>query len=129
VRSKPPLTWILITLVVAAVALALWGRRAAAPNEPPEETTTHVRVAMRNFVFDPPQVTVQVGTTVDWIDMEGKHGVQFDESGPPADQNNALDVGGSVSRTFREPGRYPYHCVVHGGPGGQGMSGVVVVTP
>jgi plastocyanin len=26
-----------------------------------------------------------------------------------------------------QPGVFPYHCAIHGGPGGQGMAGVVTV--
>ena len=82
---------------------------------------------MRNFVFEPSEITVPVGTIVDWIDVEGKHGVNFDNQGNPDDPNDALDVGGSASRTFQTPGRYQYHCPVHGGAGGKGMYGVVIV--
>jgi plastocyanin len=124
---KPPILWILAIALVAIVMLVLWNRQAAAPDAAPGVSTMHVRVNMRNHAFDPPELTVPVGTTVDWIDVEGKHGVQFDEMGASGDREDAVDVGGSISRTFATPGRYPYHCVVHGGPGGQGMAGVVIV--
>ena len=36
--------------------------------------------------------------------------------------------GETFSHTFSTPGTYPYYCIPHGGPGGAGMAGVVVVT-
>jgi plastocyanin len=129
VRTTPPSWSILIVVAVAAVVvLGFCSYRAGAPGVPEQgEPSRHVRIAMRNYVFDPPEITIPVGTTVDWIDNEGKHGVQFDDSGPAMDRDDGLEVGGSVSRTFQTPGRYPYHCPVHGGPGGQGMAGTVIV--
>jgi len=125
---KPPIVWIVAIALVAIVMLVLWNRQVASPDATTDVSTRHVRVNMRNHAFDPPEVTVPVGTTVDWIDVEGRHGVQFDEMGAGGDREDAVEVGGSISRTFGTPGRYPYHCVVHGGPGGQGMAGVVIVT-
>ncbi len=121
----------MLLVAVAAIAVfGLWSHRAGAPGSPAQPADSrHFRIAMRNFAFEPREVTVTVGTTVDWIDTEGKHGIQFDDSSVTADQDEALEVGGSISRTFQEPGRYPYHCVVHGGAGGKGMSGVVIVAP
>ena len=37
-------------------------------------------------------------------------------------------AGKTFSRKFTKPGTYPYHCAFHGGKGGEGMSGTVVVT-
>jgi plastocyanin len=108
---------------------SLWNRRAGAPGAPTEGAPTrHVTVVMRNVVFEPRVLTIPVGTTVDWIDTVGQHALEFDESGVIAGKDDALSVGGSISRTFQTPGRYPYHCAVHGAAGGQGMSGVVIVT-
>jgi len=33
----------------------------------------------------------------------------------------------TAARTFTAGGTYRYHCDIHGGPGGEGMSGVVYV--
>jgi plastocyanin len=83
---------------------------------------------MKNFAFEPSEVTVPVGAIIDWIDMEGKHGVVFDGSGVADDPKDVFEVGGSLSRTFSMPGRYLYHCPAHGGAGGRGMYGVVIVS-
>jgi plastocyanin len=128
VSAKPSLQWIAIVLLLGVVVVVYSTRNAGTPGAPPEQSSEHVRVLMRGVQFDPPEVTIPVGATVDWIDVDGRHGVQLDVSGP-GDRDDTIEPGGSISRTFHEPGRYPYHCVVHGGVGGQGMSGVVIVTP
>src|SRR5437868_11577241 len=45
---------------------------------------------------------------------------------PPA-ASNTWSV--TVQNTFTETGTFHYYCDVHGGPGGLGMSGTVVVDP
>jgi hypothetical protein len=39
-----------------------------------------------------------------------------------------MGQGDTYSRTFQQSGSYPYYCTFHGAPGGEGMSGTVVVT-
>jgi hypothetical protein len=39
-----------------------------------------------------------------------------------------MGQGDTYSRTFQQPGSFPYYCTFHGAPGGEGMSGTVVVT-
>jgi plastocyanin len=128
-RATPALWGIVIVLGVGLAVFSLWSRRADAPGAPPENgPARHVTVVMRNFVFEPREITIPVGTTVDWIDTVGQHAIDFDDSGVAAGKDDALSVGGSVSRTFQTPGRYSYHCAVHGAVGGNGMAGVVIVT-
>jgi hypothetical protein len=38
-----------------------------------------------------------------------------------------MGQGDTYSRTFQQPGSYPYYCTFHGAPGGEGMSGTVIV--
>ena len=98
--------------------LACGGVRPASASE----TAT---VQVRNFVFDPAVVTITVGDTVTWVRVEGLHNVLADDgsftSGPP----NSTWI--SYSHTFTQAGSFPYYCQVHGGPGGVGMAGTVVV--
>jgi plastocyanin len=75
--------------------------------------------------FVPKDLSIAAGDTVTWTnDGQFVHTVTSDDgvfdSGP-------LDPGASFTFTFSEGGTHPYHCQIHGGPGGQGMSGTVVV--
>jgi plastocyanin len=40
---------------------------------------------------------------------------------------NIVNPGDTFSFTFAAPGTYSYYCQIHGGPGGQGMAGTVVI--
>ncbi|MDA0172584.1 hypothetical protein OJ998_26010 [Solirubrobacter taibaiensis] len=72
----------------------------------PQYSTTGLRVA--------------VGDTVRW-DATERHPLTFDgESGGPY-------ASGAHERTLTELGRLAFYCVVHGAPGGSGMSGLVTV--
>jgi predicted lipoprotein with Yx(FWY)xxD motif/plastocyanin len=85
-------------------------------------------VDIRNFAFDPSPLTVKVGTTVTWENKDSaKHNVIADNG---AFKSGALGNDDKFSFTFTEAGTYLYYCSFHGGgPGGQGMSGQVIVTP
>jgi plastocyanin len=103
------------------IAALLWASPAAAG--PP---TGQVVVEMRNNGFSPAVITVGAGTLVVWVNRDPvAHTVTADDGGF---NSGWVGPGGSFSLEFDRPGRYPYYCIPHGGPGGFGMSGVVVVT-
>ena len=77
--------------------------------------------------FRPGTVTVAAGESVTWTNAGGSHNVKFDDGAfeqPAAPSSSAW----TVSRTFTTAGTYRYYCELHGGAGGAGMSGTVVVT-
>lgn len=82
-------------------------------------------VVASNFVFTPAQIVIPVGATVTWTNASGTHNVVADDgsftSGAPSTQF-------TFERQFTTPGTYNYYCILHGAPGGSGMSGRVVVT-
>jgi plastocyanin len=91
----------------------------------PASTSATTTVQVRNNFFEPAVVTITVGDTVKWVRVEGLHNVKADDrsftSGPP----NSTWI--SYSHTFTRAGSFGYYCEVHGGPGGIGMAGMVVV--
>lgn len=86
--------------------------------------TTH-EVTVSNFSFSPAELTITVGDAVKWTNVSGNHNVLADDgsftSGPVA------PAPWEFTHTFTVAGNNPYYCVPHGGPGGQGMAGVIVV--
>ena len=81
--------------------------------------------------FTPRHVGVKPGETVTWINPGGapaghRHNVRF-EDGMFTDPMPARVGPWTTARTFPTAGRYRYHCEIHGGPGGFGMSGSVFV--
>jgi plastocyanin/uncharacterized membrane protein YozB (DUF420 family) len=84
-----------------------------------------VTVKITNFQFDPKEVTVEEGTTVEWIDETGRHTVEADDGSFKSD---TLVAGGRFEHRFERAGEYPYFCTFHGDKGGADMAGVVRVT-
>jgi plastocyanin len=87
--------------------------------------TLHNVQATNSLVFTPSTLTITVGDTVRWTNTGGNHNVVADDnsftSGPPSSGPWVYEF------VFTSVGVNPYYCVVHGGPGGAGMSGVITV--
>ncbi|MDZ7844454.1 MAG: plastocyanin/azurin family copper-binding protein [Anaerolineales bacterium] len=75
--------------------------------------------------FGPEEIVIQPGTTVVWNQTGSiSHTVTADDG--LFDSGN-MEQGDTFAFTFEEEGTFPYYCVYHGGPGGKGMSGTVIV--
>jgi plastocyanin len=84
---------------------------------------TSVDVVDDSFV--PAQITVDAGTTITWSNSgQNPHTVTADDG---SFGSGTLQAGDAFSSAFATAGTFAYHCTIHGGPGGVGMSGVVVV--
>jgi plastocyanin len=81
-----------------------------------------VEVRIIDFAFDPPLLTVPVGTTVTWVLVEGYHTVLSADS--RLDSPILEQPGDRYSYTFTEAGLYDYLCGIH-----PDMLGVVTVEP
>ena len=142
-RGSPKSSMMFWGLVILALALAGCGATAPTPTVQPTAAPTvaaptdvaptavpapassqSITVNVKNFAFDPKELTVSVGTTVIWHNNDSVgHTVTSDT----ALFDGALPSGADFQFTFSQAGTYPYYCQPHGGSGGQGMSGVVVV--
>ncbi len=86
--------------------------------------TTAVTIA--DDLFTPKQLTVTAGTTVVWTNTGARsHTVTADNG---SFDSGTLSPGATFSRQFNTPGTYPYYCIFHGGSGGVGQSGTIIVT-
>jgi plastocyanin len=87
-----------------------------------------VGVSMANFSFSPARLVVRAGTTVTWTNRD--EGIRHTTTSDAGLWDSGLLSGGDTfSTTFDEPGVYPFYCRPHGGPGGEGMSGTIIVIP
>lgn len=67
-------------------------------------------VEIVNFIFEPGKLTVPAGTTITWTQQDSSlHTVDFEDG----EKSDDMDKGDSYSRTFDEPGEYPYICFYH----------------
>lgn len=75
--------------------------------------------------YRPGSATIGSGETVTWTHSgDQPHTVTADDG---TFDSGELAPGDTFSMRFDSPGTYRYYCTFHGGPGGQGMSAVVVV--
>jgi len=81
--------------------------------------------------FQPASITVFVGDTVNWFWMDDStdHNIIPDDGNLPPPSGAPSHYPSFLSFEFMSPGTYHYHCAIHGGPGGVGMSGTVTVLP
>lgn len=82
--------------------------------EPPSAN----EVFMRQIAFDPPEITIHVGETVTWTNMDIVPHTAT--SGNPEDadfgsvfQSALLGINDSFTHTFDEPGEFIYFCETH----------------
>lgn len=69
------------------------------------------QIAIRDFAFQPADLTVAAGTTLTWTNHDGApHTVTFRNG--MAD-SGTLSSGQSFSYTFATPGSFAYYCRIH----------------
>jgi plastocyanin len=67
-------------------------------------------VVIRNFAFEPPELTIEAGDSVRWTVVSGTHSVTAKDHAFDSDE---LAAGTSFERRFDQPGVYPYFCTPH----------------
>lgn len=77
-------------------------------------------VAIGNFTFKNPVVTVKPGTTVTWTNGDDIPHTVVSKDG--AFKSKVLDSGDKYSFTFAKPGQFGYYCSIH-----PHMTGTVIV--
>jgi plastocyanin len=131
-----------ILILAIGLALAACAAPAASPTPtapaPPTPTTAPptspspaargTQVTIRNFAFQPAELEVAVGTTVEWVNGEDSvpHTVTSGTPGYPAGvfDSGRLRPGDSFRFTFQQPGTYEYFCSIH-----TRMRGRIIVKP
>jgi plastocyanin len=71
------------------------------------------QVVIDNFTFNPPQLTVAVGTKVTWVNRDDVPHTATSRSKPRAFDSGTLDTDDKFSHVFSVPGIYEYFCAVH----------------
>lgn len=105
----------LIAAIMAGFPVLADDAPAAAPSG------TNTKVKIDNFTFNPAQLTVKVGTTVTWQNVDDiPHTVV---SIAAKMRSKALDTNDSFSFTFKDTGEFSYFCSLH-----PHMVGNIVVT-
>jgi plastocyanin len=107
---------ILIATVACALALGIFFATLpilapAAEAQDQVQDQNVVTVPIRDFFFDPADITVEPGTTVMWVN-EGSHTHTVTSDDGQFD-SEALMPGDSFMVTFSGSGTLTYHCEIH----------------
>ena len=89
-----------------ALILSLLATATAAP-----ALTNDASVVIKNFDFSPMAITVPVGTTVTWKNLDGEPHTVTSEDG--LFRSGALDQNDTFSFKFAKAGVYRYVCSIH----------------
>jgi plastocyanin len=99
--------------------------KAAASTPTTEANASEVVVNIQNSKFDPNPLTIPVGTTVRFVNNDSAAHTATADDGS-FDSGN-LNKGQDFTFKFDKAGTFAYYCKYHGGKGGTGMSGTIVV--
>lgn len=90
-----------------SIAVGAAPRKVAVQHAAPGGTN----VSINNFAFEPAQLTIAAGQSVNWLNHDGApHGIAFKDGAPGM---ALLLPGQGFSRSFSKPGVYDYSCAVH----------------
>ena len=95
------------------------GTEAPSARGPPRSPVT---VSIADFVFEPKELIVTVGTTVTWVNADDVPHTATSGSTPPLFDSKTLHTDDRFSFEFKTPGTYDYFCTLH-----PHMTGKVVV--
>ncbi len=96
----------LVALSVLAAAWSMSGSTSASTRE-----ATSARIAIDNFTFTAPTVTINAGTGVTWVNKDDvPHTVMSEDK---SFKSAVLDTGDTFTHTFSAPGSYTYYCSIH----------------
>ena len=97
------------------------------PTAVPTPEPSVMQVLMKDFAFGPQTITVKVGTTVQFINQDNApHTATTDDN---SKDTGTLNFNDTTTLVFDTSGEFPYFCLFHGGPGGVGMAGKIIVEP
>ena len=99
--------------IILMTSLLLTGISGCAPE------AKAASIEIKNFAFNPPELTMDKGTTVTWTNHDS---VTHDITINNGLFDHDLNPGESFSFMFNESGAYDYHCDIH-----TSMKGTIIV--
>lgn len=88
--------------------------------QPTSGTQTH-NIELKSFAFNPAEITINVGDTVIWTNMDSVSHTITSDSGTELN-SPTLSKGKTFSYIFNTAGTHEYHCSIH-----SSMKGKVIV--
>jgi plastocyanin len=85
----------------------------AEPASSGQDQTADYAIAIKNYAYSQPKLTIKVGETVKWTNEDSAPHTVTTTSGPAKFDSGNLSKGQSFSYTFTKAGTYKYYCAVH----------------
>ncbi len=117
-------TTLVLWLCVFGMGAWTYQKLNGASSAPPPLASSPTRITVKNFSFEPQDLTISAGTEVEWFDDGGRHTVSADDG---SFKSETLTADNTFKHKFEKPGKYLYYCDFHGSAGGHAMSGSVTV--
>ncbi|ASU34229.1 cupredoxin domain-containing protein [Mucilaginibacter xinganensis] len=102
---------IYLSLIVFAGILVMYGCSSNKAKVNPTPSSPAATVSIQNFAFDPATVTIKVGSSVTWTNMDTAPHTATDLGN--AFDSGSLATGKTFNFTFNAAGTYTYHCLIH----------------
>jgi len=118
--------WMRVVLVVAVVFVLNGSGAQPSLQAAPAATgpVIHFGCDASGCTYNPSVVVIQPGDTVEWDGDFFSHPLVSDDG-----LWTTPTAGTQFTHTFPVTGTFLFHCMIHGAPGGVGMSGRVLVFP
>jgi len=75
------------------------------------EPTDAARITIREFMFNPMQLTIKAGANVTWVNQDDDIHTVASDTG--LFRSGALDTGNEFTFRFDKPGTYQVFCTLH----------------
>jgi plastocyanin len=111
-----------VAIAALAAATVALGVAAVLVDAAPGVAATPATI--EHYAFSPADLTVHVGDTVTWTNLDEAPHTVTSSSGPTAIDSPQLNKGQSFAYTFTTAGTWQYYCAIH-----PDMKGVVHVVP
>lgn len=111
-----------LIMVLLMIALACT-KQPTTPGPTPTDGGLGIKtdVKIKDFAFEPSEVTIPKGTTVIWTNEDSVQHIVVSDSGEEL-SSGLIDSQGTFTHTFSNAGTYGYHCSIH-----PSMKGTIIV--
>lgn len=100
-----------LTVLIVIGLSVLWAAAAFAVGTVPARANSGHVVHIENFAYAPAELTIEVGDTVTWTNLDDQSHTATATDG--SWDSATLEQGASASITFTAPGTYDYLCTPH----------------
>lgn len=104
-------TVLVILGIVVAVVVVYFIYKSAYPSSSSSTPVTTTAISIKNFAFDPNNISVSIGQEVTWTNNDSTtHTIVADDN---SFNSGDIKPGQNFKKTFNSAGTVNYHCSIH----------------